>query len=492
MLLQKGSQGSDVDLLQKNLADLGFYGHKVDGDFGNETEISVKDFQRRSSLVIDGKAGDKTLAAIKNALAQNPQYPFSYFKKFKVIQDDMIAGGAADSNHFAFLDRGVDEVKADPAREKLPNRAFKESPYKKEISNYPEYLLIKPDGLNLLTHPNKTNLFGDYPDHGQIPNIEDSLDFLSGEIGQACICIGSFDANGNLKVRWLGRDALNPVQFWSSTKYVQVLNLVCQANKNAPDVKIENCNIRDSQEQKGLPFTQLVEEMVRYQKIEGNKYVEDFDRSNQIATMFKRFETSPCQNLTTWFSHLTGNKNIQFEKGYSKKSFIKEPNLYIRDIGTNLVNFQSPGASYNRVSAYDLVRMFSMLGWHNYLPIQKRFPDAQWHSLSSVIKCLGYDTARYLDVALEALSLQTSISHPVIFSKMGYGLEGDDSKGWAITYAAFVQLKDHHSGDPAKLRTLSMALRIPTTNDATGRKHDAKMSAEVTEILRRVVDEELV
>lgn len=51
MSLQKGSKGLEVELLQKNLGNLGFYGYEIDGDFGNETEISVKDFQRRSSLI---------------------------------------------------------------------------------------------------------------------------------------------------------------------------------------------------------------------------------------------------------------------------------------------------------------------------------------------------------------------------------------------------------------------------------------------------------
>jgi hypothetical protein len=143
------------------------------------------------------------------------------------------------------------------------------------------------------------------------------------------------------------------------------------------------------------------------------------------------------------------------------------------------------------MSAYDLVRLISMLGWHNYLPRtgNVQLPSAQWHSLSSVVKGMGTDPARYVDVAIEALGLQSSIKSPVIISKLGFGADTGDILIDAMTYAAFVQFIDTNAS-PAKLRTFAMALRVPTTGGSAS-KHDAKMAAEVTEIIRRVVTEEL-
>lgn len=61
--------------------------------------------------------------------------------------------------------------------------------------------------------------------------------------------------------------------------------------------------------------------------------------------------------------------------------------------------------SRNLVSAYDLVRMISMLGWHHQLSQNTRLPGAQWSSLATLVEGLGQDTARYIDVALEQLGL---------------------------------------------------------------------------------------
>lgn len=64
--LRKGSKGADVVTLQKKLMALGYplpkYG--ADGDFGNETYIAVKAFQRAKKLTIDGIVGKKTWAAL--------------------------------------------------------------------------------------------------------------------------------------------------------------------------------------------------------------------------------------------------------------------------------------------------------------------------------------------------------------------------------------------------------------------------------------------
>ena len=71
MTLRKGSSGSAVKTLQKALMGLGYdlpkYG--ADGDFGNETLVAVKAFQKKAGLVVDGIVGAKTWAALDGASA---------------------------------------------------------------------------------------------------------------------------------------------------------------------------------------------------------------------------------------------------------------------------------------------------------------------------------------------------------------------------------------------------------------------------------------
>lgn len=59
-----GSKGADVTYLQKRLVAKGYYGGKIDGDFGKKTLEAVKAFQAEHNLVIDGIVGAKTWAAL--------------------------------------------------------------------------------------------------------------------------------------------------------------------------------------------------------------------------------------------------------------------------------------------------------------------------------------------------------------------------------------------------------------------------------------------
>ena len=72
--LKKGSRGDKVIDLQKMLMSLGYglpkYG--ADGSFGNETLAAVKAFQADHGLTADGIVGQKTLAAIQDAVAGKP------------------------------------------------------------------------------------------------------------------------------------------------------------------------------------------------------------------------------------------------------------------------------------------------------------------------------------------------------------------------------------------------------------------------------------
>jgi N-acetylmuramoyl-L-alanine amidase len=63
-LYRRGSTGSVVTQIQKKLSDWGYYFGSIDGVYGSKTESSVRYFQSRNGLTVDGLAGDSTLAAI--------------------------------------------------------------------------------------------------------------------------------------------------------------------------------------------------------------------------------------------------------------------------------------------------------------------------------------------------------------------------------------------------------------------------------------------
>jgi peptidoglycan hydrolase-like protein with peptidoglycan-binding domain len=66
-ILQRGERGTSVLDLQQRLTADGYQLGKPDGIFGYGTEAAVLAFQRTANLTADGKAGPKTLAAIKAA-----------------------------------------------------------------------------------------------------------------------------------------------------------------------------------------------------------------------------------------------------------------------------------------------------------------------------------------------------------------------------------------------------------------------------------------
>jgi len=81
-MLRKGSKGSEVKVLQQRLLKLGYklpkYG--ADGDFGNETDAAVRQFQKDNKLVVDGIYGANTSRALYSAEHTTPHFVDSEFK----------------------------------------------------------------------------------------------------------------------------------------------------------------------------------------------------------------------------------------------------------------------------------------------------------------------------------------------------------------------------------------------------------------------------
>ena len=61
---KKGSSGAVVTQIQTKLKSWGYYTGTVDGIYGSGTERTVRAFQQKNGLTVDGKAGDQTLAAM--------------------------------------------------------------------------------------------------------------------------------------------------------------------------------------------------------------------------------------------------------------------------------------------------------------------------------------------------------------------------------------------------------------------------------------------
>lgn len=59
-----GSKDAIVTEIQRRLKAWGYYKGNLDGAYGYQTYLGVKSFQRKNSLIVDGIAGDKTLAAL--------------------------------------------------------------------------------------------------------------------------------------------------------------------------------------------------------------------------------------------------------------------------------------------------------------------------------------------------------------------------------------------------------------------------------------------
>ncbi|PZO42425.1 MAG: hypothetical protein DCF19_07505 [Pseudanabaena frigida] len=494
----------DLTKAQVYLQQLGLYDGEIDGTYGKLTEAAFVQFA--NALNIDTIL-DANSQAITNNLLQMPAVVKYLLKivgegdrlsqKFTNSQRIFVNMGQADSQHLGFLDRGVNGCVAGKMKS-LPSRNFAASPLLNHIPSYADRLASLPDGVNVVSYGEVAMLAGSqvrvrflpYPAINEIPNIENiGLEFLDDSIQEACICIGSM-VNGQMLSRWIGRNPLRNVQFWSSTKILPLLYTICKANLAEPNQPIEFCAIADSNgSQPSRSFEEMAQRICNYDESEGMT-------SNALAAMFKQFAT-PLE-LQTWLKRITGNKNLTFLGRYGEKPYIEMP-ILLDSTGKNIVSpSKDPHRGDNLISAYDLTRIVSQISWHRHIPPTNRLPAAQWHSLTSLITAMGYDTARYADAAIAALGLQYFIGDPVVISKMGFGYS-DQRKCSELTYTACIQFVDRlatsHDLPLPKLRSINMTLRavLDLKNpDREALELDSRMAATVTEILRRIVTEELI
>ena len=350
----------------------------------------------------------------------------------------------------AFLDRGIEG-----------------SPYGGHVDEYPQRLKRKI-ALAIAGAPQ-------FPTLGELPEIDETqLQFLHPEIQEACICIGG-TAGGPFKARWLGRNALNKVQFWSTTKIIPILNLLCTLEEDAR----EAC-IRDGD--RSFELSQAMDGVMTYD--------EQIASSNALAATFKCFQH--YTDLELWVKNISGNRDLNFRGLYGEDPIIGAPTIgkgdriLAKPSREKKTRASQPGE--NLLTAYALTRLMAMAGWHDRLPKDARLPGMRSDNLELFARSGGKDIARYVDVAIEELGWQQRIRTPVILSKVGYGYS-DSRRRTEIAYTCFVQLDD---GDGVK--SLAMTLRAATALGDVDREAvelDARMAVEVSEILRRFLTNRL-
>ncbi|ELR96499.1 hypothetical protein [Gloeocapsa sp. PCC 73106] len=349
----------------------------------------------------------------------------------------------------------------------------------REIGNYPQLLRQKPDGKDLISGIQADATFHDYPCLGELPAIDESgLDFLHLDIEEACVCLGSF-TEGQFKTKWLGRNSLRHQEFWSATKLVPLLNILCKGNLQEPETDISNCLIRgvDQDNQvRNIVFRDLAEDIMTYQ--------ECIASSNSLSATLKRFQ--PQIELETWFQSLTGNSNLVFRGRYGEDPLITVPELYNPVSGTTILQGDRQEVTWgeNNVSAYDLTRLISFIGWHHYLTPSARIPAVNQSSLNALIKVMGLDTARFGDLALNMLGLDQQLDSLVILSKEGHGTTKIRNRTEKV-YVALIQFVKNN-----QLVTLAITLKGAIATQPRDLKQEAiqlnaRLATEVTEIIWR-------
>lgn len=387
----------------------------------------------------------------------------------RVFQSFLQQEQGFNQEKLAFLDKGIQS-----------------SPYRNGIAKY-AVRLQTPASVEL------ADKAVPYPQRGDVFFVEEGLAFLPAEVLSACVCVQSVKED-QIQGRWLGRDALSDRQLWSSTKFIPLLNVADQVNGIDPAIDISRCNVRSAGSAgrfSGFPFEDLATAIMTYDN--------RISTSNALAVMFKRFSTP--ERLEKWTKQMTGNSSLSFQGRYGEVPFIQNPELWSKQ--RNRAVLKSPGLRHsgqNLMSTYDLTRLITMTGWHWRLAPEKRIPNIQTRSLDCIVRAMGHDTARYVDIALETLGLSSWIKAPVIISKSGFG-RSDQRDRTELTYCALAQfsLPRHISNpslgapDPTAAYqhysfgfTLIAAQNVGNA-DQEARYVDALMAASVTELIRRVV-----
>ena len=356
-----------------------------------------------------GRGNQALLAQLKDQ--EQEQEQDADFEHFMAIERAEKSNGW----HMSFLDRG------------LANSLLED-----QVQDIPDRLAAPQSGTSEAPR---------MPVRGELPNEVADLPWLHEDIRNASIASAEWDKDGELRTRWYGREDQRDDQYWSATKQMQALGLVSLLNKQHPDLDIDDVMIREAdQPDTAVPVHSLMKDVVSY---EGGT-----NRSNAGARTLGGFQTTDERDaqLQSWTGH-----DGTFMGGYGAAPLFEQPELVTTDgqiVATAPETEGTPGP--NLVSAYDLTRTLAMASWHEHLGEDQQIPDAQWHSLESVLRAMGYDSARYIDAAIERLGVADRLQNVVVASKLGHGIRS--ATGLAETvYTGVLQFDDAQTGSHRSL-----------------------------------------
>lgn len=450
--------------IQRRLRGLGLYpgGKLIDGDFGPRSQAALKEFCEK--VGISATAPLLFTPTIADKLLTTQQIP--------TVLDEAKNTGRISTKYLDF----ENAVGANDSKLGFLDMGAQQSPFKKDIYRNPKFLATtKPAGVK--SRSPRSLSFSNYPNLGTQPTIAAGhLDFLGSEITEACVCLGNF--NGSvLTTTWLGKKATDPVECLSATKIIPILNVLCKIGDRIP-AHPSHLILNDTEhEGRQFELPEVFIDICSYRKEETSS-----GASNALSKTLNAFERHPEE----WIKNQTGNSSsIRFGGAYGADPTIAVPEIRDRSNSTVLLRFERDATGANAISAYDLTRLISLIGWHKLLPKSQQLPNVGDRGIEQAVIALGTDTARYVDTAISTLGLENVVDSLVVLSKLGYGRS-------ALVYPAFVQFIDRREPGTPKLRTCAMTLRAAKNadTDAEAVRVDAAIATAVTELIRRIVTDD--
>jgi peptidoglycan hydrolase-like protein with peptidoglycan-binding domain len=454
--------------IQRRLRGLGLYpgGKLIDGDFGPRSQATLKDFCDRVGISVATPL--QLTPTIADKLLTTHQIPS--------VLDDAKNTGRISTKYLDF----ENAVGATDAKLGFLDMGAQHSPFKETIYRGKDRLAVTNSGGVKSSSPGALS-FSNYPNIGTEPTIStSSLNFLGSDITEACICLGHFDG-GQLTTSWLGKKALDLVECWSASKIIPILNVLCKVGNRIPgnpsDLILKNTGSAGRQFELPVALVDIC------------SYRIDVPHSNALSATLNAFES----NREQWIKNQTGNtKSIQFGGKYGSPATIAVPEIIDRSSSKKVIlSFQSSATGGNLISAYDLTRFISFVGWHGLLSNTQKLPGISDGGIEQAVMALGTDTARYVDTAISTLGLENVLDSLVVLSKLGFGVS-ETRNVTELVYTAFAQFIDKQNPSEPKLRFFALTLRTSKSSagNAVAIKVDTAIATAVTEIIRRIVTED--
>ncbi|MEP0914751.1 peptidoglycan-binding protein [Leptolyngbya sp. GB1-A1] len=455
--------------IQRCLRGLGLYpgGKLIDGDFGPRSQAALKDFCNRSGISVTTPL--QLTPAIADKLLTTPQI-------LSVLNDAKNTGRI--STQYLDFQKAVG---ANDAKLGFLDMGAQQSPFKESIYRGKEFLAATRSAGVKSSSPISLS-FSNYPNIGSEPTINiSSLNFLGSDITEACICLGHFDG-GQLTTSWLGKKTFDLVECWSASKIIPILNVLCKVGNRIPgnpnDLILKNTGSAGRQFELPNALVDIC------------SYRISVDHSNALSATLNAFE----DNRERWIKNQTGNaRAIQFGGKYGVTATIGVPEIRDRSSPPHspaILDSQSTATGGNLISAYDLTRFISFVGWHGLLSNTQRLPGISDRGIEQAVIALGTDTARYVDTAISTLGLENVIDSLVVLSKLGFGVSPRRNVA-ELVYTAFAQFIDKQNPTEPKLRSFALTLRTSKpSGNGVAIEVDTAIATAVTEIVRRIVTED--